>query len=103
MRSIFKVVCEIEVRASSPEIAVIVARDMMLDPGAKLYVDVLPFEYVKEAEDWFATDDHGWAFSFNTDYGPPATCRKPTSPTEPSDCIPWSSAPLKLKPDAEEL
>ena len=49
----------IDVRASSPEQAATIARDMVLDPDTELHADVHEYEYYEPAEDWFPCVDHG--------------------------------------------
>ena len=80
-RPTFTVRCDIEVCAETPEQAARIARDIMLDPTAKLYADVLPHEYVEEAEEWFATSDHGWSVY----YGEHGHHKLPDSPTQPTE------------------
>jgi hypothetical protein len=53
----YEVECKIEVRASSPEQAAIIARDMMLDPDARLCLDVYPFECIEAAGESYPTGE----------------------------------------------
>lgn len=74
----FKVVYEMEISASTPEIAAMVVRDMMLDPTQSCHVDVFPTEYVEGPDDWFPVSERGWQVRFDGD-----------SPVDRTDCIAW--------------
>lgn len=90
-RATFTVRFDIEVCASTPEHAARIARDIALDPTAKLYADVLPHEYVEEAEEWFPTSEHGWSAYFGEwRDGVRGHDRKPLSdPVKPTEIIGW--------------
>jgi hypothetical protein len=60
----FEVRFTVEVRASSPEQAASIARDMLLDPDTQLHGDVHAFEYYEPAEAWFPCEDHGVSVYF---------------------------------------
>lgn len=86
MRATHTVVCEIEVCASSPEMAARIARDLMMDPTASIQMDVLPMEYVKDADDWMPDDDHGWSIWFGH------RLKQATNPMQPTECVEWVKA-----------
>jgi hypothetical protein len=70
---------EIEVHAATPKQAATIARDIMLDPDAKISVDVFPMEFVEEADDWFPTEKYGWYAWFD-------------GSVHPEDCFAWEKA-----------
>ena len=61
----YEVRFEIDVDASSPEIAVRAARDMLLDPEQRILADVHEYEYCEAADDWFPNHDKGWHADFS--------------------------------------
>ena len=60
----FEVVLSLEIKADTPERAAVIARDMMLNADETLLMDVYPFEYIKEAEEWHPTHKWGWQARF---------------------------------------
>jgi hypothetical protein len=62
---IYTVRFEIEVRASSPKQAATIARDTMLNPDAKINVDVHAMYYHPEADDDFPVERSGWYAHFD--------------------------------------
>ncbi len=80
MRTVFKVVYEMEVSASTPQIAARVVRDMLLDPGQDCLVDVLPMEYVEGPDDWFPVSERGWQIRFEGD-----------NPFDQTYCVAWET------------
>jgi hypothetical protein len=85
----YEVECKIEVRASSPEQAASIARDMMLDPDSRLFFHVYPFEYVEAAGESHPTGEHGWAAYFGDWHG-----KRAVDPVRPTDCVAWVRAKL---------
>lgn len=63
----YEVRFEIDVEASSPDKAVITARDMLLDPQQHVVADVYEYEYYEPADDWFPNHDRGWYADFGKD------------------------------------
>lgn len=75
-QSTYTVRFQFEVKADNPTQAATVARDIMLDPEAKISVDVFPMEYVEAADDWFHTEKHGWYAWFD-------------GSVRPEECFAW--------------
>lgn len=67
---------EVVVRAATPKQAATIARDMMLNPDAKISVDVFQMEYVEAADDWFPVEQYGWYAWFD-------------GSVHPKDCFAW--------------
>lgn len=61
---LYTVRIEMDVRAKGPEEAAVVARDALLNPDARILIDVHPQKYIKEADEFFPDDDRGWYAEF---------------------------------------
>jgi hypothetical protein len=70
----YEICFELEVTADTPEQAVVIARDILLDPDCKVAANIYPFEYVEEAEDFFPTHKHGWFSRFDNGSVRPDYC-----------------------------
>lgn len=82
----FMVEFQIEVKASSPEKAATVARDMLLDPSTDIMAEVYQRTWVEGADEWLPDPDHGWTVRFNM---PRPGQKPPASPVVPTECIEW--------------
>jgi hypothetical protein len=60
----YEVTFELDIEASSPEQAAVIARDRMLDPDETLFADIHEYAYCADADDWFPDDGHGWQARF---------------------------------------
>jgi hypothetical protein len=88
----------LEVRASSPEQAATIARDMLLDLDTGLCADVHAYEYCKPADDWFPSEDCGVWFAFG-DRRPDFIYGGEIEPyrgsgVQPVESCAWARAPL---------
>ena len=50
---------------------------MMLDPDAKIHVDIFPMEWIEEAEEYHPTEKRGWYAWFE-------------GSVHPRDCFAWA-------------